>query len=232
MPPAVQSLEELYAQLNPAYQGTRDLVGAQLSAVPGQFQAQETALGVKKDNSFRDINTGANAKGLAFSGIPIAEQTRYLGEQYLPAVAGLESQKNNATLELQKVLASLDQEQRLRAIDRRTDQQKALDAYLENERQRAQQLQMQREQIAASSSRGGGSDRAPTAAEMKAALAGHIQEHFGAYVGKDGRVGTGTWNSALNDWTGNGGNVKDFWKNWGRFVNPKFKKSYAGYNQR
>ncbi len=154
--PAVQSLEEIYAQLNPAYTGTRNIVNTQLSAIPGQYQASTDALGVKKDNAFRQVNTNANAKGMAFSGIPAAEQTRYLGETYLPAVAGLEAQKGTATLELQKILADIEKEQRLRAMDTRTDQQKALDAYIENERERAFKLQVQREAAAAEARSGGG----------------------------------------------------------------------------
>jgi hypothetical protein len=149
MPPVVQSLEELYAQYNPVYDQSRALYNQQLSAIPGKYQGQVAGLGVAQQNAFRDINTGANSKGMAFSGVPAAEQMRYTGEKYLPALAALQNQQNTETFQLQQAIAGLNSDQRLKAMETRSGQQKSLDQYLQAERDRQFQLQLQREQMAA-----------------------------------------------------------------------------------
>ena len=117
-----------------------------------------SGLEVGKQNAFRDVNTNANSKGLAFSGIPAAEQTRYLGEKFLPAKANLEGEFQNKNFTLSQALAQLSSEQRLRGLDTRGGQQKTLDAYMEAERDRqfkAQQAALDRNAAAAKSGAGG-----------------------------------------------------------------------------
>lgn len=77
---------------------------------------------------------------------------------------------------------------------------------------------------------GGGSAKAPTKADVSA----HIVSAFTSPQnrGKDGYVGNGTWAAALNDWQAIGGSVREFYHLYDRFVNPKFKTSYAGWAQR
>lgn len=145
--PKVQSLSSILASLEPAYKPQRALYNQQISALPGAETSALGALDVAKSNNFRDIRQGANASGLAFSGIPIEEQTRYLGEKYLPAVAGVKQGTQTQQFSLQQAIAALNSEQRLKGLDTRTDQQKALDAYLEAERDRrfkAQQAALDR----------------------------------------------------------------------------------------
>lgn len=147
MQPQVQSLDQILASLDPAYAPQRTLFQQQQALIPGQTQTALTGLDTAKTNNFRDVNTNANSKGLAFSGIPVAEQTRYLGEKYLPAVAGVQQDAQKQTLTLAQSLAQLSSEQRLRAMDTRDTQQKALDTYLEAERDRqfkAQQAALDR----------------------------------------------------------------------------------------
>ena len=147
MQPQVQSLDQILAQLDPAYAPQRTLYQQQQSLIPGQTQTTLNGLEVSKQNAFRDVNTGANSKGLAFSGIPAAEQTRYLGEKYLPAVAGVQQDATKQQLTLAQSLAQLESEKRLRGMDVQTGQQKSLDAYLEAERERqfkAQQASLDR----------------------------------------------------------------------------------------
>lgn len=154
--PVVQNLEQILADLEPAYAPSRALYNQQISFIPTQTKAARAGLDVAKANSFRDINTQANSKGLAFSGIPTAEQTRYTGERYLPALADLENTAQTQTFTLQQALAGLEKEKYTRGLDTRTEQQKILDAYLEAERERAFKAQLQREQIAASRKASGG----------------------------------------------------------------------------
>lgn len=239
MPPTVQSLDQILAQLDPAYAPSRNLYNQQLSVLPGQQTAAIQGLDVAKQNAFRDVNTNANSKGLAFSGIPAAEQTRYVGEKYLPARAGVESDFQKQTFTLQQALASLEQERRLKATDTQAGQQKTLQDYLDAERQRQfqasqaaldRQLSSRNASLSASSRGGGG--RAPTAQEVKTAVAQNVASQFNKLRGRDGKVSNETWANGLNDFTAAGGSVRQFWQNYGSYVNGKFGKSYAGYNAR
>lgn len=150
--PTVQSLDKILASLDPAYKPSEALYNQQIATLPGQEQTALGALDASKTNSFRDINTGANSKGLAFSGIPAAEQARYLGEKYLPAVAGVKSNTQTQQFTLQQALASLASEKRLKGLETQTHQQDVLNTYLENERERqfrAKQAELDRQARAA-----------------------------------------------------------------------------------
>lgn len=136
MQPQVQDLAAIIAELDPAYAPQRQLFQQQQGLLPGQQAAAIGGLDAAKGNAFRDINTNANSRGMAFGGIPIAEQTRYVGEKYLPARAGVESDFQKQGFQLSQALAQLSGDQRIKALDRRSEQQKILDSYLEAERER------------------------------------------------------------------------------------------------
>lgn len=154
MPPAVQSLDQILASLDPAYAPQRTLYQQQQALIPGQTAQARAGLDVAKGNAFRDVNNNANSKGLAFSGIPVGEQTRYVGEKYLPAVANLENDAQKQTFTLSQALAQLESDKRLKATDTQNDQQKTLDAYLESERDR--QFKAQQAALDRAASGGGG----------------------------------------------------------------------------
>lgn len=164
MQPQVQDLTQILAELDPAYAPQRGLFQQQQALLPGQMATAKQGLEVGKQNSFRDINTNANSKGMAFSGIPAAEQARYLGEKFLPAVAGVESDYAKQGFSLSQALAGLAGEQRLKGMDIRGGQQKTLDAYMEAERDRqfrAQEAEKQRQadaRLAAAKTSAGGVD--------------------------------------------------------------------------
>lgn len=63
-------------------------------------------------------------------------------------------------------------------------------------------------------------------------VAQHVVAQFNSLKGKDGKVSNETWANALNDYTSMGGTVRQFWQNYGSYVNGKYGKSYAGYNAR
>lgn len=142
--PVVQSLDDILASLNPAYSGQEDVIGQQQAALPAKYEGQIAGVEAAKTNAFRDINRGANSKGLAFSGIPIEEQARYTGEKYAPALAGLKTQQNTESMSLSAALAALEGDKRLRALDTRGKQQSALDEYLHQEELRRQQEEFDR----------------------------------------------------------------------------------------
>lgn len=164
MQPTVQSLDQIIASLNPAYDPSRALYNQQIQTLPGAEDTAIKGLDAAKVNSFRDINTSANSKGLAFSGIPSEEQARYLGEKYLPAVANVKAGTQKQTFALQQALAGLDQEQRLKATDTQNQQQQALNAYLEEIRK--EQFQAQQAALDRQSQGGSGGLTAYQAAEL------------------------------------------------------------------
>lgn len=145
--PQVQSVEQIITDLNPAYQGSIDVIGQRRAQLPGMFEGQRQALGAEKVQGFNQINNQATGRGMSFSGIPIDEQATYLSTKYLPGLTNLKMQENEQNLALDDALAKINQDRRLRAMDTRQSQQKSLESYLAEERDRAwQQQKFQAEQ--------------------------------------------------------------------------------------
>lgn len=55
-------------------------------------EAEQAALEQARINQFRNINNQATARGLQFSGVPIEEQSRFIGETYLPSLSAIATQ--------------------------------------------------------------------------------------------------------------------------------------------
>lgn len=107
------TMQEYYNQLGTIYDPQVALIKQQQAQIPGQIQAQKSALEQAKINAFRDISNTASAKGMTFSGFTPNQQATYVGEKFLPAMAnletaGLESQ-NALTQALNKVNAERSQ---------------------------------------------------------------------------------------------------------------------------
>lgn len=143
--PTVQSVEQIIADLNPAYSGSIDVLNKRRAALPTQFQAQRSGLEAEKVVGFNQINNQATGRGMSFSGIPLDEQANYLSTKYLPGLQQLAFQENEQNLALDEALAGINKERRLKAMDIRSNQQSALERYLAEERERA----WQREKFAA-----------------------------------------------------------------------------------
>ena len=137
--PTVQSVEQIIADLNPAYSGSIDVLNKRRAALPTQFQAQRSGLEAEKVVGFNQINNQATGRGMSFSGIPLDEQANYLSTKYLPGMQQLALQENEQNLALDEALAGINKERRLKAMDIRTGQQSALESYLAEERERAWQ---------------------------------------------------------------------------------------------
>lgn len=84
--PTVQSLSDVYNELNSAYAGGRDVINEQISGLGEKYGAQRTALEAEKVQGFDTINEQATGRGMAFSGIPLDEQAKYLSTKYLPGM--------------------------------------------------------------------------------------------------------------------------------------------------
>lgn len=222
---------DVYNSLSDIYDPQNSLVQQQIAALPGQFAPQYSALDQAKVNAFKDIDNSANAKGMLFSGFSPDQQAQYVGTKYLPARAALASQQQQQQFSLQDQLNKIMAARATQTQGIIADQTKA-----EIEQQKADQdaayKQAQLNLGYARLSASGGGGRAPTAAQIKSDVANHIVTQFNAYRGRDGKVSNETWANGLNDWTAAGGKVSDFWKAYGsQYVNTKYKRDYAGYNQ-
>jgi hypothetical protein len=84
----------------------------------------------------------------------------------------------------------------------------------------------------AAAAKAASSKSAAPAKATKNDVASFIVTSLNKLKGKDGNVSNETWQNALNDWTSIGGTVKQFWQNYGTYVNDRYKASYAGYSSR
>lgn len=107
-----RALEQILQELNSVYDPQRQNYNAQIQSLDPAMQAEEKGLQQAKTDAFQDINTGANRRGLLFSGIPIDEQAKYTGAQFLPAVANLKSRYAQQRFNLQDALNNVNLEQR------------------------------------------------------------------------------------------------------------------------
>lgn len=168
-----RTIEQITSELNSVYQPQVDQVNTQLAELPKFYEAQNAGLGVAKENAFRDITGAASARGMVYSGMPIAEQSRYVGEKYLPALAQLQQQQSQQKFGLQGQLNDI--------YGKRMSQAQALQqSELDREEQARQaeaerQYKLQVARMQASSSRRGGSARQPSAADRMMAA----QQAFG-----------------------------------------------------
>lgn len=149
-------LKEINTAYNPQRQTARSAYERDYSMTDQDMQAQQAGLEQARKDSFGDIETRANRRGMFYSGVPLGEQAKYLGSDFLPAQAALRSnfltKKNSLYDRLTGILQGLDQTANERAYAE-WNRQKAAD---EERRQFEAQLAAQRE-AAARSGGGGGS---------------------------------------------------------------------------
>ncbi|MBM4644762.1 hypothetical protein GS464_20090 [Rhodococcus hoagii] len=164
-------MDQIMAELNPYYQGSRDLYNQQLAAIPKQSEAEVKGLEAKLGQANENILQSARSRGLGFSGIPIAEQAQYAATEFAPAVARVKQQAEGQRMSILEALNATQREQRGQAqsiYDSRENRRLQEEQLAEQRRQFEANLAFQREQAAA----GGGSLGA------------------GAYLGGGGASGT------------------------------------------
>lgn len=105
--PQVQPLAEIMAELEPATSAQTSLIQKKQAGLGAKYGAQVAGLDAAKANTFNTINNQATGRGMAFSGIPLDEQSVYLSEKYLPARAGLVMQENEESMALEGDLADI-----------------------------------------------------------------------------------------------------------------------------
>lgn len=122
------SLQDILNELDAGgYNDSRALINSQLSQLPAQYDAQIAGLNAQKDQAFQDIANNASSRGIAYSGIPIGEQAKYIGNTYLPALAKVRQSQNDQSTALQDALNKTNIEERGKAYGIWQNQQ-SLDA--------------------------------------------------------------------------------------------------------
>lgn len=110
-----QALASILRSLDATYAPEQNVINKQLQASPTIESSAIAGLDAAKRDSFEQIVTGANRRGVAFGGIPLEEQADYLGTNYLPAVANLKNRFQQDRFNLQQTLAQILQKQRQHA---------------------------------------------------------------------------------------------------------------------
>ena len=136
--PTVQSLDQIMAELQPGYQGQREVIGKAIANTNETYKASELALDASKTQGFNQINEQATGKGTAFGGIPVEEQANYLSTKYLPGKQAAKAKQQEDILTLEGQNAALDTDIRNKAFSSRETQVGAQNQWnLQQEAQRA-----------------------------------------------------------------------------------------------
>jgi hypothetical protein len=106
---AARTLAQIITELNPTFKPQVQSLQQQQALIPGEIQAQESALNAKKDVAYEDIVNGARRRGMGFSGIPLGEQARYAATDYAPALANLRQQGQQKAMSLQDAILSINE---------------------------------------------------------------------------------------------------------------------------
>lgn len=84
-----RTLDQIITELNASYQPQKDQYSAAIQQVDPAQQAEEQGLQAAKTDAFSQIDQQANRRGLFYGGMPIAEEQRYTGQNFLPSLANL-----------------------------------------------------------------------------------------------------------------------------------------------
>lgn len=107
-----RSLDAIVQELDASYNPSRQLINSRIDAIPGQGDAEIAGLKATQDQAFGDIVNGARDRGVAFGGIPLAEQAKYTAGTFLPAVAKVRQSQNDTKTSLLDALNGLNLDQR------------------------------------------------------------------------------------------------------------------------
>lgn len=136
-----RTLDQIITELNASYQPQKDQFSSAIQTVDPQMQAEEQGLQAAKTDAFSQIDQQANRRGLFYGGMPIAEEQRYTGQNFLPSLANMRAkyaqQKFDLVNALNKVTTDeysqaegihqneLDTEEKAREFDRQLAAQQA-----------------------------------------------------------------------------------------------------------
>lgn len=192
-----RTLQQILTEMDGVYAPQVDSLRQRQAAIPGQIQAEEQGLGAKQETAFGDILNGARRRGtgVAFGGIPAAEQAKYTATEYLPALARLRQSGREQAMSLEDAILGINERKYTMGQNIYSQEQQMA----EQRRQFDEQMKAQREQAAraaaaassfAPSLGGGGGGQGPQGPAVK-----------GSYGYKNGKDGSGGY--AFTDAIGN-----------------------------
>lgn len=111
-----KTLDQIWQELDASYSPQRQALQARLDALPGQAESEIAGLKAQQTQAFDDIRGQAQDRGVFFSGVPIAEQAKYTGTQFLPAVARVKQSQNDVRQSLFDALNNVGLDQRKTAM--------------------------------------------------------------------------------------------------------------------
>lgn len=189
-------LTELDTTYNPLKSKQQEIYQQGVSSLEPQETADVAGLEQAKQDSFNQITTGANRRGLFYSGIPIAEQARYVGQTYLPSVANLKGRyaglRGQLANTLAQALANLDLD-RLKTAEGIRGRE--IEADLERER-------MAQEAASRAASGGGGISPSFTTVEgeVTSGWQSPLQQYLQQQYAKNPRANRATQDGWVNMW--------------------------------
>lgn len=142
--PKVETLAQSVAALAGGFDEQRNLINQQIAGLSSQYGAQREALEGTRSQQFNKINEQATGRGMAFSGIPLYEQTQYLANSYLPGLTNLANQENEERMKYRTDIAQLNAQQQQAALSRVDQQQAALNQWNLQQAQLAAQAEQAR----------------------------------------------------------------------------------------
>lgn len=148
MQPNVRSLDELYRLQDPVFSPLRQNYTSQIAQQSASVPDLEKPIYNARDAAFRDIGQMASNKGMLFSGFTPAQQAKYTGEKFLPALTNLRATVQGNIGKLQEALLGLDSEQRKQAQSMREQDLARLYEWQQQETQRKFQAEQQAQQLA------------------------------------------------------------------------------------
>lgn len=117
-----QDIDQILKELDAGYNPQRQAINDRITQLQPQADAQVAGLKQEQTNAFGDITDAARSRGMGFSGIPIAEQAKYTGSTFLPAVAKVQQSVNETKNSLYDNLNSINLDQRKTAYGVRDNQ--------------------------------------------------------------------------------------------------------------
>lgn len=162
-----RTLEQIMAELDPGYTGSRDSINKQIGGLGGQKANDIKQLESTKVDAYRNIDDTAASRGVLYGGVPAIEQSQYLKNTFTPAYSNIQSTYANKQLSLEEALNSLNRDQRTNASN-----------LYQQEQQREQQRQQWEAEMA--------EQRRQFDEQQKAARAAAASSGIGQYLGGGG----------------------------------------------
>ena len=243
--PTVQSLDQIMAELQPGYQGQREVIGKAIANTNETYKASELALDASKTQGFNQINEQATGKGTAFGGIPVEEQANYLSTKYLPGKQAAKAKQQEDILTLEGQNAALDTDIRNKAFSSRETQVGAQNQWnLQQEAQRAaaEAARIERDfraseaekERAAQNARDAANRAATAAAQPKGLSGSELNSWASNYVkgkqGSDKKISPSSYYAGFSDfYTQTGLGQDEYQAIMSKYVNTSHAQDYRLY---